>query len=460
MTTNLSSTENLTKFPESVPSSPDRGQQRILTKLDVHPIRETLYNELHNRPFHLLNSPAQLTHIAIQHEGKLREEEHLFLSALCDSYQIYAPARTMPCYHQDFGLFSLRWERHLEFSTYTFIHESPLSSQPFEKNAIDYVPAQWLEQLPGKVVVALHLVVERCHNQEEPDVMVVRDFFDNLRMVGSQPAEGGAKVWTTFRLHEDGFGRFLVYDRGLTDSQLGRLVQRLLELETYRLMATLGLPTAQEINADLNGLEHQLKELTAQIAALEEGVSDRDLLAEVSSMAAKVEAFRSQSNYRFAATTAYYNVVLQRMEVLKEKEVTGHLTLNEFLTRRLTPAVRTCQTVSSRLEDISRRVTRASELLRTRVEMVVQEQNQQLLSSMNKRANVQLRMQQTVEGLSVAAISYYSIGLVKYTVDSLKGLGVKFDKDLVMGAAVPLVIFTVFMGTRYIHKRLFKDVDH
>jgi uncharacterized membrane-anchored protein len=89
-----------------------------------------------------------------------------------------------------------------------------------------------------------------------------------------------------------------------------------------------------------------------------------------------VEDFRSQSTYRFSATNAYYDVVLQRMDELKEEEIQGYMTMQEFLMRRITPAVKTCQTASHHLEDISRRVTRASDLLRTRVEMVLQEQNQ------------------------------------------------------------------------------------
>ncbi|MCW8885533.1 MAG: DUF3422 domain-containing protein [Motiliproteus sp.] len=428
--------------------------------LEIHPLRDELYNELHSRPFHLLNSPAQITHIAVQHGGKFRDEEHQFLSQLCDRYQTSAPARTMPCYHQNFGLFSLRWERHLEFSSYTFIHEGPLTGVPFAKNAIEYVPKDWLNSIPGKVVVALHMVVEPSDGDEEPGVSVVRDYFDNLRLIGSRPHNGGAKVWTAFRLHNDGFGRMLIYNRGMTTAQLGRLVQRLLELETYRLMATLGVPMARQINGQLNGLESELKELTQQIANADEGYSDRELLSKMSQMAARSEAFRSQSNYRFAASLAYYDVVLHRLDVIKEDEITGHLTLREFLSRRLQPAVRTCQTVSTRLDDISRRITRASDLLRTRVETAVQEQNQQLLSSMDRRANLQLRLQQTVEGLSVAAISYYSIGLIKYLMDSIYGLGVSFNKDLVLGGAVPVVIFSVFMGTRFIHKRLIKDADH
>ncbi len=429
------------------------GLNTGLPSLDVHPLRDDLYNELHSRPFQLLISPAQITHIAVQHGGKLLEEEYAHLGALCDRFQTSAPSRTMPCYQQDFGLFSLRWERHLEFSSYTFIREGPLSGLPFDKNGADYVPREWLNDLPGLVVAALHLVVEEGE-EREPPVERVADFFDKLRLVGSQPVDGKARVWTSFRLHDDGYGRILVYDRGLSDAQMGRLVQRLLELETYRLMATLGLPIARQINAKLNGLETQLKELTARIAAADSDSRDRDLLAQLSSLAARVEAFRAQSNYRFAATNAYYDVVQQRLEVLREDEVSGHMTLREFLVRRLTPAVKTCQTVAARLEDISRRVARVSDLLRTRVEMAVQEQNQELLTSMNRRATLQLRLQQTVEGLSVAAISYYMVSLIKLLAGTLYDLGIPIPKDTVTAASIPLVVGLVWYGTRRLHQHI------
>jgi uncharacterized membrane-anchored protein len=89
-----------------------------LGKMEIHPLREKLYNELHNRPFRSITNPAQITHIAIQHEGKLKEQEHHFISILCNHFQVNSPAETMPCFYQDFGLFSLRWERHMEYSPY------------------------------------------------------------------------------------------------------------------------------------------------------------------------------------------------------------------------------------------------------------------------------------------------------------------------------------------------------
>ena len=427
-----------------------------LSQIAIHPLREKLYNELHNRPFKSISSPAQITHIAIQHQGKLKQQEHEFISLLCNRFQVNSPAESMPCFYQDFGLFSLRWERHLEYSTYTFIHQAPLTEPPFIKNAIDYVPSNWFEKMPGQVISAVHLVIE-SENVDKNRTHKVEQFFDNMLLIASAPLHSQAKVWSSFKLHEDGFGRFLIYQQDLSSAQLGRLVQQLLQLDTYRLMATLGLPLAQAINSELNQLDIQLQQVTTSIALGSEK-TDRELLTEVSKIAAKVEDYRSQSTYRFSATNAYYDVALQRMEDLKEDEIKGYVTLQEFLMRRITPAVKTCQTASNHLEDISRRVTRASDLLRTRVEMVLQEQNQTLLKSMNDRANVQMRLQQTVEGLSVAAISYYGMQLFETMLTSLPTFGIEYNHELVSGFAVPVVICIVFIGTRLIHKRLMKGL--
>ncbi len=427
-----------------------------LSKIATHPLREKLYNELHNRPFQSISTPAQLTHIAIQHHGKLKQQEHEFISLLCNRFQVNSPAKSMPCFYQDFGLFSLRWERHLEYSTYTFIRQAPLTDLPFIKNAIDFIPRSWFEKMPGQVIAAVHLIIE-SENIDKARTHKVEKYFDNMPLIASAPVNSQAKVWSSFKLHEDGFGRFLIYQKDLSPAQLGRLVLQLLQLDTYRVMATLGLPLAQAINSELNQLDLQLQQVTTYIA-LGTDKSDRELLTQVSKIAAKVEDYRSQSTYRFSATNAYYNVVLQRMEELKEEEVSGYMTIQEFLMRRITPAVKTCQTASNHLEDISRRVTRASDLLRTRVEMVLQEQNQTLLKSMNHRAHVQMRLQQTVEGLSVAAISYYGMQLFETMLTSLPTFGIEYNHELVSGFAVPIVIGIVFIGTRLIHKRLMKGL--
>ena len=429
-----------------------------LESLALHPLRDDLYNELHSRPYQIFTAPSQLTHIAVQHAGRDKQYEIELLTALCDRYQITAPTANMPCFHQDFGLFELRWERHTEFSGYTFIRKGALEGKPFVTNAVDLLPPDWLAKLPGQVIAAFHMVIQDAINYPEPPVQQVASHFENLRLVGSQPANGKASVWTTFRLHSDGYGRFMLYNRGLSESQLGRMVQRFIELETYRLMATLGLPLAREISPQLEALDDQLEDVTRAIAELDTPEGERELLDTLSAMAAKVEAFRARSNYRFSASTAYHQVVEQRLEVLREldREVAGHLTMNEFLIRRLTPAVRTCEVTAALLNDLSTRIDRASRLLRTRVQLTLEEQNQELMTSLNRRGKIQLLMQQTVEGLSVVAISYYLISIFQLGFETLHTMGAPIDKELATLLSIPVVMLMIWGVTRRIHRHFNK----
>jgi uncharacterized membrane-anchored protein len=273
--------------------------------------------------------------------------------------------------------------------------------------------------------------------------------------VGSSPQEGAARVLGSFQLHSDNFGRFMVLNHHMSNSQLGRLVQRLMEIETYRLMSLLALPVAREITPSLNDMDQQLARITQSLAD-NESLDEQQILAELTNIAARIEAYRAHTTFRFSATRAYHRLVLTRLEELREDEVSGHLTITEFMTRRLTPAVKTCEAVNERLEDLSRRVDRASEMMRTRVELAIQSQNQQLLSSMDRRSRIQLMMQHTVEGFSVVAISYYLIGLLKLGLDALKGTGLPINESLVTALAIPVVMVLVFIGIRIIHHRFIR----
>jgi uncharacterized membrane-anchored protein len=216
-------------------------------------------------------------------------------------------------------------------------------------------------------------------------------------------------------------------------------------------MALIGLPTAREYSPQLRIMDTQIAELTQRLSS-ESGEDESDILKDLTRIASKVEDYRAKTTFRFAASQAYHELVLKRLAELREDEVSGHLTMTEFMTRRLSPAIRTCDSVGQRLEDMSRRIDRVSDMMRTRIELSIQEQNQELLSSMDRRSKIQLMMQHTVEGLSVAAISYYSIGLIKLIIDALYDSGLSFNKHLVLGAAVPVVVGGVWLATRRIHK--------
>ncbi len=424
--------------------------------LQMHPMRGALYNELHSRPFQVIPSPARITHLAVMcdAEESLQQFEHL--KTLYEHFGHSVPEVDELCYHADFGQLRVRREKHMEFTTYTFINtDIEQGGNPFDATGLTPLPEGWLANIPGTVISAFHVSVEDARQTHELNLPLVKRFFEGMRLVGSSPQDGDARVWTTFQMHSDGFGRFLIYNKQMSDSQLGRLTQRIMEIEVYRLMCLLSLPTARDISPTLGAMDQRLADVTDHLAHATD-IDEQALLSRLTDMAAWVEDCRARATFRFSATYAYHDLVIKRLEELREDEVSGHLTITEFMTRRLTPAVKTCRATSNRLEDLSRRIDRVAEMMRTRVELSIQSQNQDLLASMDQRSKVQLMMQHTVEGLSVAAISYYTIGLIKYLLEALYNSGVSLNKDLILGVSVPVVIGLVAFTTRKIHKHFLK----
>ena len=278
--------------------------------------------------------------------------------------------------------------------------------------------------------------------------------FASNTVSGSRVTGGAADVWTDYQIHDDGFGWVLVRDIDLRMRQAGRLVQRLLDMESYRMMALLGLPSAREHGRELVRLDNELAELTGRINELRDPAQERALLEALTRLAARVEHIVARTNARFSATRAYYGLIQRSIAQLREERLPGLQTFDEFVERRLAPAVRTCESVGDRLGALSTRVSRASDLLRTRIDIGIAEQNRDLLASMDQRARLQLRLQQTVEGLSIVVLSYYGVGLVGYLAKGLKGAGVPLDADLVTGIAVPVVVGLVFAGMHRLRRRL------
>jgi uncharacterized membrane-anchored protein len=242
--------------------------------------------------------------------------------------------------------------------------------------------------------------------------------------------------------------------------QPGRLVQRVLEIETYRMMALLGLPHAQQAGPALNAIESELARLSAGMTDTGEALSgdgpdhERELLHKITGLAARMEKLALENTYRFAASQAYYRLVQSRIDELRETRIPGVPTIREFMDRRLAPAMNTCESMVRRQEALAERIGRTNDLLRTRVGIVQEQQNRRILESLNTRAAQQLRLQQAVEGLSVVAISYYSIGLVSYAGKALKTAGVPLNPDLLTGAMIPVLVGAVWLGLRRMHHKV------
>ena len=429
-------------------------------RLVDHADRYTLAAEVHARLSVEIHAPTRASYVAVLVAPEHRSTELDHIVTLCERFGVTPPQPGATHFSAQLDNLRIKWERHGEFSGYTFF-VAGLSPQPFSEPAVSFLPDDWLEGIPGQRMVAAH--AKLAVRQPVPTPSELEAFFVGNIAVGAEVSEGAGIAFTDFKIHKDGYSRFLVIDVGLTPDQAGRVVQRLFEIEAYRMLALLGLPVARQRGAEVTAMERRLTSVTDSIGAEKSTAAgdDEHLLGELTRLAAEVERALAGSQYRFGASRAYYDLVRTRIAELRERRIAGVQTIDEFMTRRLAPAMATCATVSQRLRDLSDRVAQTSGLLSTRVDIAREKQNQALLGSMDKRAKLQLRLQQTVEGLSVAAITYYVVGLVNWLFKAILAAGINVNVELATGLSIPVIVLLVALAVRRARRRVVgSDDDH
>lgn len=415
------------------------------------PERYQLSNELHARPFPRLVAPCRAVFLAIRPDGAAERDHSVdrdLLTNLIDRFGGPHPAPGAQHHTGDLGRGTLKWESHTEFVTYTLFAPG-VSEAPFSADSLALFPDDWLAGVNGQIVSAAMVQVEMADTAEAAEA----DFIDRMgahfapeSLSAGFVVDREALVATDFRIHEDGLARILVYAvKGVGPRRLGRVVQRVLEIESYKSFALLSLPVARTIASRVTELDKKLGEIT------DRADDPRIMLDALTDLAAEVESLSTQSAFRFGAAGAYDAIVHDRITVLREERIRGRQLYSEFMTRRFDPAMRTCRSAERRLRELSNRVARASDLLSTRVNVAVEAQNQALLESMDRRAAVQLRLQQTVEGLSVVAISYYAVSLGAYFLAPIAKLA-GVDKAWAVATLTPVVIGVVWLMIRRLRK--------
>ena len=427
-------------------------------------LRAELHNEVHARPAARIRLPALIVFVAVLNEGVSREQECEHLRRLPGQESLSPDQMRDNFVRLHFGHYTLKWERHTEFTRYSIVQPLPQGTglgecEPELLSAL-VMPADWLRDIPGRTVAAIKLVMLQAEMpQQTPQAQAAlmaqaqRWLGGERTVVASQVGGGHSWAVTDFHLLPSGFERMLVITSpDTTETRAGRISQRLFEIETYRLMAMRGLPAVKALGPMLSQAEAQLASITAQLE--NKSTSEQELLDQLVSLAARVERATAENTYRFAATRAYDAVVTQRIAELRERPIPGTQTIGEFMQRRLSPAMATVAASAQRLASLSERVSRTSALLRTRVDIVTEAQNQQLLAKLTRGQELQLQLQTTVEGLSIAAISYYVISLLLYLAKGAKAAGLPIQPEMAAGAMVPLVLWVVWRTTRRIHARL------
>ena len=428
--------------------------------LEDYPERFALSNELHARPFPELEAPCRAVDVAIKKEKGAADRDRALdvkhLVALLDRYGAPHPAPGANHHSCKLGRGVLKWEQHTEFVTYT-IFAGGVSDVPFDGTVHSMFPNDWLAAAPGKVLTSCLVRVEKTANQEAAAARVVETYghwFIPESLAVASVLDWAAVIGGEFRIDEHGHVRFAVLAcEGTGKRRLGRIVQRLLEIETYKSMAMLGLPQARAVSGKVAELDRELAQIVAQMAASRD--EDQATLDRLLRISAEVELLSSSTAFRFGAAGAYEVIVSQRIDVLREERVQSRQTFGEFMMRRFDPAMRTCRSAQLRLTELSQRAERASNLLRTRVDVASSVQNVEVLRRMDERAALQLRLQETVEGLSVVAISYYAVNLAA---NLLKPLGASrgVGEGWVYAALTPLVVGLVWYMVRRIRARIEK----
>lgn len=423
------------------------------------PGRHSLHNEVHARPTVHISLPSLVTSVALLNEGVTREQEWAHLQHLSGQQDLPLSSLSGNFLRLSCGACTVQWERHAEFTRYAIVQTLPttaaLGTRQPDLLANLAVDSSWLSTLPGQTIAAIQLAMDHGDLTATQDTLALAHRWLGTEQTVASVMGNNGHSWavTDFRLRESGFEHMLVIATSDTsEARAGRIAQRLLEIETYRLMALRGLPVAKALAPELTQSEHTLAAVTAQLDS--KLASDQQLLDRLIAMAASVENATAEHMFRFSATNAYNTLVSQRITELREKPISGTQTIGEFMQRRLSPAMATVAVAAQRLTSLSERIARTSALLRTRVDIATESQNQQLLEKLTKGQSLQLRLQSTVEGLSIAAISYYVVSLLLYGGKALKAAGVPLNPEMAAGALVPVVLWVVWRTTQRIHRTL------
>ncbi|MFK3764372.1 DUF3422 family protein [Serratia ureilytica] len=401
--------------------------------MPAHQHRTAAIDEIHAHPHLLITSPQTLLQFAFMPNDGLSGDLRV-MAELSERFSLSSAKNASPLNGTTWQDGKLHCEKHGEFSTYLW----STACDPVDGRLRGENPFQNGFTPPGPVLCGTRVDILPWTAESEATIAD----FDPVSLCYSLVENGRAAIVTDFRQDTDGLKHILILECGMTETQLGALAQRLLEIENYRTLALLSLPLTRIMTPELRHIENRLVEITNEMRSAEHHKNER-LLSELTNLAAELEAGAAANLYRFGASQAYYEILEERLTMLSETPASGYYTWTDFLQRRIAPAMRTCRSVKERQAKLSDKLIRAISLLRSWIDVELEHQNRDLLASMNNRASQQLHLQQTVEGLSVAAISYYMVSLVSYLIKGIPGIHDIISPEMAVAILVPLTVLAI-----------------
>ncbi len=421
-----------------------------------HPQFESAARATHSRPAIPVHAPAQVDHaVILVGEAEPAEDRERFLAAMAKiGWDIVQEGMGEVLAVKDRS--TIKWERHTEFLAITAVAGGGLGntevSQAFEQLVDDlahaYPPEDGIDVgLFSRARVLIGLPADDLDlNRADGTVQKVRMVNDSFQVATTLLHDATKTVEYRTTVSEE-------HMDAVSPARIGRFVQRLIEIESYRLLAYLAVPMMQNMGPRVSALEAKVNEIAQRAANDPRPNEEQDILNELTNLSAELQSIGSASEFRFAASLAYSAIVDERLESMRETRIEGYQRISTAVKRRLDPAMRSCKALLSRQQKIADRIGYVTDLLRTRVDLVIQDQNAAVLKSIDDRARAQLRLQQAVEGLSVAAITYYTLGIIYYLVKGAPLDAWGLDKDIVQALFVVPVGLLVYLGLRRVRAR-------
>lgn len=439
-----------------------------------HPARRQLHEEVHARPPIALWPNERVLSQSFLLDANSRETQIQWIQRLSKALGVAND------HEQDhsFKMLTLapepqrviiKWELHGEFATIAAITHNPVKiTEPLLRSRLTLeksldelfvkLDCPTIVEAGGERISALDLVFE--HRPLFGEAQEVSSIFNGNTVLGSYILSSKrAQLWTDLRLDEDGFISYFIPHDVLGSRQAGRVARALAEAETYRMAAMIAFPVAKSLSMPLRSAESELADLSKHISQLqaEPGVhteKDGKFLGELSHLASRAEQWISGYGLRFTAAEAYSQLLTKNLFELAESPIPGVQSLSEFMDRRFQPAMGTCVWTQRRLKELSDRISRTTQTLRTRIEFVNEEQTQKLLASMDQRARLQLRLQETVESLSVLVLTYYAVSLLAYIAKGGKEAGLSIHPEIIAAIAAPVVAIIFLVISKRRRKRI------
>jgi uncharacterized membrane-anchored protein len=382
-------------------------------------------DELNARPFPRFALPTAIFRLCLSGDEAFDGLRAILSDTLSDiDWENEGQSRLIRTRHQDV---QFNIERHTEFVSLTIIDERAESG-----SAAQYLPGDWLEKNRGEVVVAVDC---QCS---------VRGAAREGWTCASRLENGLADGFFDFKVAEDGHTKIALDFAADSDVRdVGRIALQVVEIETYRSFAAIGLNRARAAQA-------QLADIAARVppSISAAGSADGERFELLSQLTGELEDVWRRTSFRFAACTAYWDLVTARLASLQEHAFDSRITIGGFLERRLQPAIATYQSTERRRHDLAEQISAMTGLLQTRIELDMQQQNADLLASLNHSAARQLRLQHTVEGVSTVAISYYLVNLLRAPADWVLARQPALDPLIVNMALVAITVPLVWLTIR------------